>query len=62
MSDALSQTFTQSTDKFYDSSEFAIKENEASAFLQSLPKYLDGRNASLENMVSAFVLRLNHQT
>jgi prostatic aicd phosphatase len=57
MSDTLFQTFTQSTDEFYDSSEFAVKEKEASAFLQSLPKYLDGRNASLENMVRAFIMR-----
>jgi hypothetical protein len=43
--------FTTSTDAFYNSTEFAAKQAEATPFLNALKPYLDGRSVALKNMV-----------
>ncbi|KAJ7465302.1 histidine phosphatase superfamily [Mycena latifolia] len=42
--------FDAATTAFYNSTAFAQKRNESAAFLNQLPKYLDGRPVTLENM------------
>jgi hypothetical protein len=46
------QTLTARTTAFYNSPAFLEKANQSAAFLNALPPYLDGRNVTLENMVS----------
>ncbi|TCD62095.1 hypothetical protein EIP91_007470 [Steccherinum ochraceum] len=43
-------TFADNNNAFYASPGFLQKKNESQAFLNSLPPYLDGRPATLENM------------
>jgi hypothetical protein len=43
--------FTTSTDAFYNSTEFAAKQAEATPFLNALKPFLDGRSVALKNMV-----------
>jgi prostatic aicd phosphatase len=42
--------FTANTNEFYNSTEFKQKAEDYAGFLQSLPPFLDGRPANLENM------------
>ncbi|THU86228.1 phosphoglycerate mutase-like protein [Dendrothele bispora CBS 962.96] len=46
--------FDQSTQNFYQSAVFQQKKAESASFLSQLPRYLDGRNATLENMWNIF--------
>lgn len=48
------RTFNSATDSFYNSAEFKAKAVKHSAFLEQLPKYLDGRPVTLENMWNVF--------
>ncbi|KAJ8088244.1 hypothetical protein PM082_022316 [Marasmius tenuissimus] len=48
--------FDKSTKEFYNSSEFKKKEEEHRTFLEQLPRYVDGRPVTLENMVFDFML------
>uniref|UniRef100_A0A0W0G0D6 Phosphoglycerate mutase-like protein n=1 Tax=Moniliophthora roreri TaxID=221103 RepID=A0A0W0G0D6_MONRR len=47
-------TFDQATKAFYQSAEFKQKADESASFLSQLPRYLDGRPVSLENMWNIF--------
>ncbi|VDC04591.1 unnamed protein product [Peniophora sp. CBMAI 1063] len=47
-------TYTTHVSEFYNSTFFSQKQNESTAFLESLPPYLDGRPVTLENMWNIF--------
>lgn len=47
-------SFVTATNVFYNSSAFAQKAAEHADFISSLPKYLDGRPATLQNMWNIF--------
>ncbi|KAF8654610.1 hypothetical protein AX16_003522 [Volvariella volvacea WC 439] len=47
-------TFTQATNEFYTSAEFKAKAAEYADFFENLPRYLDERQAKLENMWNVF--------
>ncbi|KAK7056626.1 hypothetical protein VNI00_002343 [Paramarasmius palmivorus] len=47
-------TFDQATKAFYQSPEFQQKKAESASFLEGLPRYLDGRAVTLENMWNIF--------
>ncbi|TFK70392.1 phosphoglycerate mutase-like protein [Pluteus cervinus] len=46
--------FNDATNNFYNSAEFRTRGTEAADFLGQLPKYLDGRPVTLENMWNVF--------
>ena len=50
------QTLTNRTNDFYNSPAFLAKAQQSASFLNQLPPYLDGRNVTLENMVSETLL------
>jgi len=47
-------TLNTATNDFYNSSAFKQKEQDHADFINSLPQYLDGRTASLQNMWNIF--------